>query len=162
EDGMGEIVLPATDQPGFTDGAGNAVTDWTYRVAIDLAGRASETRSFQVPTGGESGVVLALDLLIPVPSSTGVVVSLPSVLNVAGLTGAITPSALAAALKPELPAPPAPKIPVAGAGTGILATLADFQTGARTLGYAGDSTMNDGQDWPRAFLKMYGAATADG
>src|SRR5690606_40484984 len=78
EDGMGEIVLPATDQPGFTDGAGNAVTDWTYRVAIDLAGRASETRSFQVPTGGESGVVLDLDLLTPVPSSTGVVVSLPS------------------------------------------------------------------------------------
>ena len=146
ETGQGEIVLPATDQDGFTDGAGNAVKDWTYRVQIDLAGRGSDTRSFQVPTGGQPGVVMDLDLLTPVPSSTGVVVAQPSVLNVAGLTGGVTASALAAALAPELPsaeAPPLPSVTVTPTGADHTAAInTALGSGARRVSLVGDFTIS--------------------
>ena len=147
ETGQGEIVLPATDQDGFTDGAGNAVKDWTYRVQIDLAGRGSDTRSFQVPTAGQPDVVMDLDLLTPVPSSTGVVVAQPSVLNVAGLTGGVTASALAAALAPELPIPdaapryavPSPRLVVDGDSITL---------GATTNNVNGSGNQDRAKAWP--------------
>jgi hypothetical protein len=99
--GMGSIPLPATDQPGFSDGQGNAVTNWTYWRTVRLAGRADDRQPFALPTGGAHGVVLDLDLLVPVPSSQGIVVALPSVLNWVGLTGAIEAQDAADALAPS-------------------------------------------------------------
>lgn len=102
--GSGEIRLPATDQPGFVDGLGNAVSDWTYTALIDLTDYKPSNRvSFQIPTNGESGVILDLDLLIPVPSSTGVVVELPEVLSVAGHRGTVSAQQIADSISPLLP-----------------------------------------------------------
>lgn len=100
--GSGQIILPATDQAGFTDGAGNAVTDWTYTAAIDLSGRTTDLRNFGLPADGETGLSVDLDLMTPVSSSTGILVSLPDVLSVAGLSGAVGAVALAAALDPYI------------------------------------------------------------
>lgn len=87
ENGECWIALPATNQDGYTDGAGNAVKDWTYTARVDLQGRGADSRTFQVPEGAG---VIDLDLTTPVPSSQGVVVSLPTVLSVAGFSGAVS------------------------------------------------------------------------
>jgi hypothetical protein len=88
--GMGSRVLPVTDQPGYTDGAGNAVTNWTYSVSIQLLGVAPERRNIALPTAGVSGIVVDLDMMTAVSSSTGILVAQPSVLSVNGQTGAVT------------------------------------------------------------------------
>lgn len=85
ENGMGQITLPVTSQDGFSDGQGNSVKDWTYRADIDLQGRSTDFRTFQIPTTA----AMDLDLTTPVPSSQGVVVALPSVVSVDGGTGAV-------------------------------------------------------------------------
>jgi hypothetical protein len=87
--GMGSRVLPVTDQAGYTDGAGNAVTNWTYSVSIELVGVAPERRNIALPTGGVSGIVVDLDMMSAVSSSTGILVAQPSVLSVNGQTGAV-------------------------------------------------------------------------
>lgn len=86
ENGTGSISLPLTSQSGFSDGSGNAVTNWTYNAAVALTGRTVDTRTFQVPTT----TPIDLDLTTPVPSSQGIVVALPEVISVAGFTGAVT------------------------------------------------------------------------
>jgi len=84
-----------------------------------------------------------------------------SVSSIAGMRGDISAEALVEALDIATPSTP-------GGSTGIipistpcsrLATMADFGAGNLNIGYAGDSTMNDGQDWPRAFMKLYGNDT---
>jgi lysophospholipase L1-like esterase len=87
--GSGSIVLAATDQPGFTDGAGNSVTNWTYTVTRRYKGRAASTTTFQLPTAGATGVVVPLSSLAPVDASTGDAVAMPNVLSVDNGTGAI-------------------------------------------------------------------------
>ena len=89
EAGTGAIVLPATDQAGFTDGAGHSVTGWTYRVAVVFADRSVQQQkafSIQLPAAAPS---VDLGLLTPVASSAGVVVSLPVVSSINGQTGAV-------------------------------------------------------------------------
>lgn len=87
--GAGSIVLPATDQPGFSDGAGNSVTNWTYTADDQLTGSNSARRTFMLPTGGVDDLTVDLDLLTPVTSTTGTTVALPSVLSVDGRTGVV-------------------------------------------------------------------------
>jgi hypothetical protein len=91
--GMGSRVLPVTDQAGYTDGAGNAVSNWTYTVSVELDGVAPDRRNLALPTGGVSGVVVDLDTMSAVPSSTGILVAQPAVLSVNGQTGAVTVAA---------------------------------------------------------------------
>lgn len=95
--GAGSIVLPATDQPGFSDGAGNSVTDWTYTADIKLSGSNSDRRTFMLPTGGVDDLTVDLDLLTPVTSTTGTTVALPSVLSVDGEVGVVDTDAATAA-----------------------------------------------------------------
>lgn len=121
ETGSGEIRLPATDQPGFTDGIGNAVTNWTYKAEVRLSGREDEVRSFALPTDGQTGAVIDLDLLTPVPSSTGVIVALPAVYSVAGESGAVSAQTLAERVGPLLP-------PSGLDDAGVAAKIADRET----------------------------------
>lgn len=77
--GIGSIVLPCTDQSGFGDGQGNAITNWLYRVAWTLSvGNVPVPAPFWValPTGDLSDV--DLDLMVPVSGSGGVTVSIPA------------------------------------------------------------------------------------
>lgn len=88
--GSGSINLPYTDQPGFSNGAGQTVVNWTYRAVFSLGGVDNPPPvSFQVPSGPLS---MDLDLVTPMASSTGVTVALPSVLSVNGQTGNVTVS----------------------------------------------------------------------
>ncbi|MFS0699081.1 hypothetical protein AB6N24_03810 [Cellulomonas sp. 179-A 4D5 NHS] len=48
-DGTATVALPVTDQPGFTDGEGRALTGWTYTVAVALAGTPWARRTFTLP-----------------------------------------------------------------------------------------------------------------
>jgi hypothetical protein len=95
EFGTGSITLPRTDQAGFGDGAGHAVTNWTYSATVQLDGAVTDVRVFQLPAGPTS---VDLDLMTQVSSSQGILVDLPEVVSVAGLTGAISAADLAATL----------------------------------------------------------------
>ncbi|MBB2922272.1 hypothetical protein [Cellulomonas cellasea] len=48
-DGTATVALPVTDQPGFTDGEGRALTGWTYTVVVALAGTPWARRTFALP-----------------------------------------------------------------------------------------------------------------
>lgn len=85
----GSIDLPATDQPGFTDGQGNAVTNWSYEFNRRLNGQASDRFDVQLPTEGATGVTIDLDALVPVTGTSGDVVLLPAVTSVNGHTGPV-------------------------------------------------------------------------
>lgn len=85
--GNGSIRLPYTDQPGFADGAGHSVTNWTYRATFSLDGVDSpDVVNFQLPLGPAA---IDLDLATPVGSSVGALVDLPSVISVNGQTGVV-------------------------------------------------------------------------
>lgn len=89
----GSVNLPHTDQAGFVDLAGNAITDWWYTVqSTDRKGRSSasspKSRKLQVTSDVDT---VDLDL-IPINGSVGPVGSVPGpvVTSVNGLTGAVT------------------------------------------------------------------------
>ncbi|MBB2922271.1 hypothetical protein [Cellulomonas cellasea] len=50
DDGTATLDLPVTDQPGFTDGAGRALTGWTYTVAVALDGAPYARHTFALPS----------------------------------------------------------------------------------------------------------------
>lgn len=84
-DGYGFIELPATDQEGFTNGAGGAsVSDFTYTVSFKhIDGLAKEDRvaySFLLPDGS----AVNLTDLVQVETTGGVLVAVPVVRTVNG------------------------------------------------------------------------------
>jgi len=74
----GEIVLPSTDQAGYSDGVGNSVIDFTYDVHIAVQGQRPRVISLALPCLGVEGVEVDFDSCVPVPSSTGTVVPIPA------------------------------------------------------------------------------------
>ena len=106
----GDLVvnLPHTDQAGFVDQRGNAVTGWSYKMTIIFQGAAGKSqmivKQFQLPAGVN---VMNPLLIIDGPPVAAVVSPTPTVVSLAGLTGVITPEQLAALL----PAPPATVTP---------------------------------------------------
>lgn len=90
-----EIQLPHTDQDGFLDGAGNAITGWYYTVKItyekDGQLRVFPERDFQVLVGQDS-VDLAL---VPAGEATEPMVApILTVTSLDGFTGAVTKTQL--------------------------------------------------------------------
>ncbi|MEZ0448842.1 hypothetical protein, partial [Cellulomonas sp. ICMP 17802] len=49
DDGRAAIPLATTDQPGFSDGAGNPVTGWTYTLTVALPGAPPVEHTFGLP-----------------------------------------------------------------------------------------------------------------
>lgn len=93
--GSGSVSLICTDQTGFADASGNAVTNWTYTRTAQLRLGSSSSASpvpvpsppavaFQVPQGTGS---LDLDTMIPVVGSGAVTVLVPAITSFAGLPG---------------------------------------------------------------------------
>lgn len=83
-DGMGTVILPATDSTGLN------VTGFTYRVThrVKTAGvKNPDAATISLPAAAPE---VDLDLLVPTTASNGVVVAQPEVLSVAGLTGVVT------------------------------------------------------------------------
>jgi len=74
----GEIILPSTDQPGYSDGAGNSVIDFTYEVHISVQGQSPRTINLALPCGGVDGLEFDFDSSVPVPSSTGTLTPIPA------------------------------------------------------------------------------------
>lgn len=68
--GNGSVQLICTDQPGFQDGAGNPVTNWTYQVRLSVAG-ANSPAPFSLAVPMAAVEPIDLDLTVPVPSSVG-------------------------------------------------------------------------------------------
>ncbi|MCG2802810.1 MAG: hypothetical protein L6311_12035 [Cellulomonas sp.] len=60
EQGAAALRLAITDQPGFSDGAGNAVRGWTYTVTLDLDGTPIVGHTFALPGDGPTEVQLVL------------------------------------------------------------------------------------------------------
>jgi hypothetical protein len=86
-----EIRLPHTNQPGFLDGTGNAITGWFYTVNITYEkegqNRVFPERDFQILVG-QADVDLAL-----IPSGTAYVPQIAPIMpvsSIGGLTGAVT------------------------------------------------------------------------
>ncbi|MBU4336214.1 MAG: hypothetical protein KJ548_06545, partial [Actinobacteria bacterium] len=65
EHGTAALRLATTDQPGFSDGAGNAVRGWTYTVTLDLDGTPAVGRTFALPGDGPAEVQLVLPVAVP-------------------------------------------------------------------------------------------------
>jgi hypothetical protein len=89
--GTTEFELIAVDQPGFTDGEGNDISDWTYTATVQLEGRANsgaDIRGFQVRTTDPADI--DFDLLVPVPTSGGITIAASVVTSVNGATGDVT------------------------------------------------------------------------
>lgn len=77
--GSGSVVLPATDQPGFTNGKpGVEIRDTPYEVTYRVPGRAPLVRYFLLPTYGADGVTVDLDALVTVTAPDGVEVEVPT------------------------------------------------------------------------------------
>jgi hypothetical protein len=80
-----EIVLPHTDQSGFLDNSGNAITGWFYTVNITYEKegqtRVFPERDFQIPAG-QTDVDLAL-----VPSGSAYVPQVAPILPVTSVNG---------------------------------------------------------------------------
>lgn len=79
------FTVPHPDQPGFIDGAGNEIRNWSYTASV-VIGDQQWTQSFQ-PKAGTTEVDLDLvrDGQVAVPSSAPV----PFVTSVNGETGAV-------------------------------------------------------------------------
>jgi hypothetical protein len=69
EDGRAAIPLATTDQPGFSDGAGNPVSGWTYTLTIELAGAAPVSRTFDLPASSGQDVQVTLPTNAPAPAT---------------------------------------------------------------------------------------------
>lgn len=65
DDGTAAIPLATTDQPGFSDGRGRAVTGWTYTLTVELPGSAPMSRTFDLPTSAGPEVRLVLPAADP-------------------------------------------------------------------------------------------------
>lgn len=79
ENGTGSIVLPATDQPGFTNGyPGVEIRDTPYRVTYRFARRTDFVLFALVPTNGLDGLTLDLDLFVTVDAPSGITVEVPN------------------------------------------------------------------------------------
>ncbi|TQL03161.1 hypothetical protein [Cellulomonas sp. SLBN-39] len=63
DDGRATLRLPFTDQPGFTDGAGRALTGWTYTLALTLDGQEYARHTFALPSRLASSDGVHVDLL---------------------------------------------------------------------------------------------------
>lgn len=91
--------FPHTDQAGFLDVSGNAITDFAgvLRAVVSYAGKdhVVVTKPFQIPTGVDN---LDLDLVPGGSITLPVVAPQPKVTSVAGLTNAVTSEDLAGAL----------------------------------------------------------------
>lgn len=99
--GAGDLMisLPHTDQPGFVDQRGNAVTGWSYKLQIIFQGVAGKsqavTKQFQLP----AGVNLMNPLLInDGPPVAAIISAVPTVTSLGGLTGVVTTEQLAGLL----------------------------------------------------------------
>lgn len=91
-DGMGTVVLPASDSEGLN------VTGFTYRVThrVKTPGvKNPDPKSVLLPAAAP---VVDLDLTVAATASNGVVVDQPAVTSVAGLTGVISAEDLSAEL----------------------------------------------------------------
>ncbi|MFS0699080.1 hypothetical protein AB6N24_03805 [Cellulomonas sp. 179-A 4D5 NHS] len=62
-DGTATLDLPVTDQPGFTDGAGRALTGWTYTVDVVLDGAPYARHTFALPSRVAAGGPVRLVVL---------------------------------------------------------------------------------------------------
>lgn len=115
ENGAGSVYLPYTDQPGFADGAGHSVTNWTYLATFALAGDvdAPSPTYFQLPTGPAQ---IDLDLATPMGASNGTLVDMPAVLSVNGQTGHVVVTGTGG-----------------GSGSSTLAGINDMAADGRTL-----------------------------
>ena len=97
EDAQGQVELPVVSQDGFSDGQGNEVKNWTYRAEIDLPGRTTEYRSFQILSTDP----IDLDLTTPVdvsPGDIGQPIYVPAVQEAAASAATATAAALAAGI----------------------------------------------------------------
>lgn len=84
--GIATATLINTDQAGFTDGSGNPITDWRWKVRVKVKDGPAYTKHFLVPTAGGS---LDIDLVPDVGDSQGTVVVQGAVTSVNGQTGAV-------------------------------------------------------------------------
>jgi hypothetical protein len=70
---QGTATLPSPDQPGFVDGYGNTVRNWTYKAETtfllgnDIVGRTSVDFTWHA---GDNPVI-DLEQVVPLPSTTG-------------------------------------------------------------------------------------------
>lgn len=85
--GIASATLICTDQSGFTDGAGNAITNWRWRVRVKVTGGPSYTKYILVPSGGGT---LDVDVVPDVGDSPGTVVVQGPVTSVNGQVGDVT------------------------------------------------------------------------
>lgn len=158
-DGMGTVILPATDSVGLDR------TGFTYRVT-----HRTYDSGVPAPTGGNIMLPAAapnvdLDLLVPVTASNGIVVEQPAVTSVAGLTGAPTAGDLVTAMDVPLRAAFVPRdeyVEGGGDPTALYPTLAadpdSIIVGAITRDANGASTAA-GVVWPDATPGTYTATT---
>lgn len=102
-DGMGSVILPASDSVGIN------VSGFTYRVThrtFDSGAPAPTGGSIVLPAAAPS---VDLDVLVPTTAANGVVIDQPAVVSVAGMAGAITAQQVADAIGGALVASPAAK-----------------------------------------------------
>lgn len=85
---VASFTVPNPDQPGFIDGAGNAVTNWAYSAVVEV-GSQRWTQAFQ-PVAGQSSI--DLDMVQDGQVSAPVSAPVPAVTSVNGQTGAVVVS----------------------------------------------------------------------
>ncbi|MFI8593717.1 SGNH/GDSL hydrolase family protein [Microbacterium sp. NPDC078428] len=94
---FGSILLPHTDQAGFVDTKGNAITDWWYRITSrDSAANGQSIPGAPVRVLQATSDVTSVDLdMLPTDGVVGPVGSVagPAVTSVNGGTGAVTVTA---------------------------------------------------------------------
>ena len=100
----GSLTAPFTDQPGFTDQAGNTFTGWAYVVTrrTHFGGKPKTVRKNWQPVTGQT----TTDFDNLPGGSIGLPVSAPvaPVTSVGGFTGAVTPEQIASLV--TIPTPP--------------------------------------------------------
>lgn len=106
------LSLPHTDQPGFVDQRGNAVTGWSYKLQIMFQGSASKSqmivKQFQLP----AGVNLMNPLLInDGPPIAAIISPVPTVTSIGGLTGVVSAEQIAVLVPPGTTVTPDPANP---------------------------------------------------
>lgn len=85
---VASFTVPNPDQPGFIDGAGNAVSKWAYSAVVEV-GSQRWTQAFQ-PVSGQSSI--DLDMVQDGQVSAPVSAPVPAVTSVNGQTGAVVVS----------------------------------------------------------------------
>lgn len=85
-----QVVVPHVDQPGFIDGSGNAITNWSYRAQITVTTatrqKISWTKVFQIVQGQAS---IDLDLVPDGTVTSPQSAPIETVTSVNGQTGAV-------------------------------------------------------------------------